>query len=225
MFNKLESSQIELLKWIAIILMVMDHSGRILFNDNEYLIALGRIAFPLFAYILAHNYFFFTKNKNKQLLSILAIAIISQPIYVYVFDSNILNIMFTLFAGLLSINLYENLKEKLDRIHFINSMIVLFVFIIVMGYFVEYVFFGIFLIISMYTGFKLKNNNLIPVSIVLILLSNLPRLSLAPVGILSLPLILLSKKMKFKIRRVNKYLFYLFYPIHLLLLHSLFLFL
>jgi len=42
----------EILKWIAIITMTIDHIGAILFPEFEVLRVIGRLSFPLFAYLL-----------------------------------------------------------------------------------------------------------------------------------------------------------------------------
>jgi len=63
--TKLNSSQIELFKWLAIFAMILDHVGFLLFpNEIEFRI-IGRVAFPLFAFVLIHNYLFFTRDKIK----------------------------------------------------------------------------------------------------------------------------------------------------------------
>jgi hypothetical protein len=49
--------QIETLKWIALLSMFIDHFGRLWFTYgvDTWVFALGRIAFPLFAFVLAVN--------------------------------------------------------------------------------------------------------------------------------------------------------------------------
>jgi hypothetical protein len=49
--------QLEALKWIALASMFLDHFGRLLigYGDDTWVFALGRIAFPLFAVVLALN--------------------------------------------------------------------------------------------------------------------------------------------------------------------------
>ncbi|MDH5691126.1 MAG: conjugal transfer protein TraX, partial [Candidatus Bathyarchaeota archaeon] len=42
----------ELLKWIAIITMTVDHVGAILYPEFTVLRFIGRLSFPLFAYLL-----------------------------------------------------------------------------------------------------------------------------------------------------------------------------
>jgi len=54
-----------MIKIIAIISMIIDHLG-IFFFDNNYVFRLiGRVAFILFAALIAYNYFFRTSNKKS----------------------------------------------------------------------------------------------------------------------------------------------------------------
>ena len=52
------------LKLIAIISMLIDHIGAILFPSSEVLRIIGRLAFPIFAFIIVEGYFH-TKNLKK----------------------------------------------------------------------------------------------------------------------------------------------------------------
>src|SRR5690625_4919974 len=54
---ELSSRQQELLRWLAITCMVIDHVGAIFLDraDAQPLRAIGRVAWPLFAYLLAYN--------------------------------------------------------------------------------------------------------------------------------------------------------------------------
>ena len=47
---------IEALKWVALVLMTLDHLNKYVFHDAvPALFALGRLTFPLFAFVLAYN--------------------------------------------------------------------------------------------------------------------------------------------------------------------------
>lgn len=68
-----------LLKLIAIFLMVIDHAGKMLFRSNAMRIV-GRSAFPVFAYCLAAGCVY-TKNHTKFLSRLVQVGLISQPFY------------------------------------------------------------------------------------------------------------------------------------------------
>jgi hypothetical protein len=55
--SRFSDGQLEALKWIALAFMFLDHFGRHLlgFGQDTWVFALGRIAFPLFALVLALN--------------------------------------------------------------------------------------------------------------------------------------------------------------------------
>lgn len=69
------------LKWIAIVTMLIDHIGVALVPSGTpmYIIcrSIGRIAFPLFAFMIAEGYFY-TKNYKKYMLRLLTFAVISE---------------------------------------------------------------------------------------------------------------------------------------------------
>ena len=78
--NKISSRDYYIIKWIAIITMIIDHIGafcKISASNTIFFRTVGRIAFPLFCFMLVEC-FFFTKNKIKHLIKLLIIAIISE---------------------------------------------------------------------------------------------------------------------------------------------------
>ena len=74
------------LKWIAIIIMIIDHIGVISYDwlgwSNSYLFLrfIGRTAFPLFAFLLAEG-FGHTRNRWAYLRNLLIFAVISELPY------------------------------------------------------------------------------------------------------------------------------------------------
>ena len=123
------------LKLIAIITMVIDHTGAIFFPDQMWLRAIGRIAFPIFVFLLVEG-LFNTSNIKKYLTRLGIFALISEIPFDMAFykarfgvdfltdlkgatqDMQILdlfirrlikhqNIFFTLFLGLLAIYLMK----------------------------------------------------------------------------------------------------------------------
>ena len=67
------------LKIIACIAMLIDHMGLILFPKVLVLRFIGRIAFPIFAFLLAEGCFY-TKNKLRHFLVLAGFAIIMQVV-------------------------------------------------------------------------------------------------------------------------------------------------
>lgn len=67
------------LKIIACISMLIDHMGYILFPNVLILRLIGRIAFPIFAFLLAEGCFY-TRNKLRHFLVLLGFATIMQVV-------------------------------------------------------------------------------------------------------------------------------------------------
>lgn len=92
------------LKWIAIITMVIDHVGAVLFPQYRLLRCIGRLSFPIFCFLLTEG-FFHTKNVERYMVRLGLFAIISEIPYDLAFRKNFLdferqNVFFTLFIGL-----------------------------------------------------------------------------------------------------------------------------
>lgn len=199
------------LKLIGIITMLIDHIGCILFPKVLLFRVIGRIAFPIFTYTTYLGYKH-TKNLKKYIIRLLIIGIISQPIYIIAFSRINPNIMFTLIFELF---LYYSLdKKKWWYIPFI----IIFSFIFNLEYSITYMF-----LVPMFYYFS--NNSFIVILYTLtfyfnyaidktIYPSGIPACITAS-SIFFLPFVLIKFKEKFKI---NKYIFYIFYPFHLLTL-------
>ena len=215
------------LKLIAIITMTIDHIG-VVFGTVFYnfLRAVGRLSFPIFAFLLTEGYVH-TKSFSKYFLRLLVLALISEVIYDYVFfdsfiyiDAN--NIFFTLALGLLTLFLLDKskglikryFKDKVDLV--IILPITYLLIVVIMGLMGEFLSFSYgmlgILVISFFYLFK-KNFPLTVLSVslsTLILGDTMQYFSL-----LSLILIYFYNK---KLGKKCKVFFYLYYPLHILVL-------
>lgn len=105
------------LKLIAIVGMVLDHIGWVLFPDVVIFHFIGRITFPIFCYFITEG-FLKTRNRKNYLLRILGIAILSQIPFLITFRLAFgegfggLNTIFNLAIGLMAIWLYDRAKFK-----------------------------------------------------------------------------------------------------------------
>ena len=70
-----------LLKLIALYFMFIDHSGKVLFSNNQDMRLLGRIAFPIYIWCMIVG-LERTRSVPKYLIRILQVWFISQPLYV-----------------------------------------------------------------------------------------------------------------------------------------------
>lgn len=81
----LDQNRFEILKWVAILAMVIDHGGKLL-TDFEFSFQatfLGRLAFPLFALIIAYRLSVKPISRFGYLKRLLIWGVISEPIYQY----------------------------------------------------------------------------------------------------------------------------------------------
>jgi hypothetical protein len=95
------------IKVIAILSMIVDHFALFYFPDSFPLQIIGRLSFPLIAWLIA-NGAVHTKNIDRYLIRLGAFALLAQIPYevgYYVAGSQtlFLNVLFTLFFGLLAI--------------------------------------------------------------------------------------------------------------------------
>lgn len=222
--NKIESYNLELLKWIAIIGMFIDHFYKLTIPHYSYsplLFEIGRISFPLFAFILVYNYLYNTSSKIKYLKRLLLFSFISQPIFSFVFQTYTLNIFVVLFLGLLCIYLIEKgieLNKKLIYSSFVIYILIIF------SFFIDYKPFGILVIISLYFVFTYKKVYYWLLFLILVVLSNHYMFSLnygllglfLAIILLNLILFFVLEKNKVEVPRINKWFFYSFYPAHLI---------
>ena len=91
------------LKWIAVLSMITDHIGAVFYPDEQIFHQVGRIAFPIFAYLLVEG-FFYTRDVFRYMMRLGIFAIISEIPFDLLFQGRVLefshqNIFFTLFLG------------------------------------------------------------------------------------------------------------------------------
>ncbi|WP_461613551.1 TraX family protein [Clostridium sp. Marseille-QA1073] len=137
------------LKIFAMITMLLDHIGTVLYPQIVIFKIIGRLAFPIFCYFIAEGYIK-TRNRKKYALRLLIIALISQLPFITVFRQAFgenflaLNTIFDLFLGLIAIWLYDTLKLKHNIIIIWGIAILAFLLRIdgdFMGIFMIYFFF------------------------------------------------------------------------------------
>lgn len=144
---------LDLIKFLAILTMVVDHCRFIFPSFQSYLMAVGRWAFPLFAFAIALNTFrALTNNKISTIksycINLILFSCISEiPYRLMVGKSIVFNVMPTLLLGFLFIVLLYKAESKLKSILFFICGVG--VLLPVQHYF-EYGLMGILLIVSFY---------------------------------------------------------------------------
>ena len=210
----------EILKIVAIITMTVDHIGAILYPDLLVLRVIGRIAFPLFAYLITLG-IESTKKPRTYLITLFSFALVSQIPYFLAFEIQPfqqLNILFPLLLSAIALYYFNNKQTP-------AFVIVLFLAILFSLLFnMEGSFYTIVTVLCM----KLLRHKLELGIIALVALN----LSVTPTtqlfSLLALPLIILHVQNHLRMEilisessflyLLRKYAFYLYYPLHLTLL-------
>lgn len=215
-----------ILKIIAILSMLVDHSCEVLshfftswtspdMGDNIYRFGrgvIGRLAFPIFCFLLVQG-FLHTKDRKKYALRLGIFAIISELPFDLAFFRDTFywehnNVFLTLFLGLTALIFIEKLQEK----PVISGFLVIGISWLAELIHTDYGAFGVLLIVLLY--FAGQNPSfLLPLGALTFMV-----FPMGSSAILSFVLMCLyNGKRGLRL----KYFFYLFYPVHLLLLHAL----
>ena len=212
------------LKIIAIITMFIDHIGYAIFGKFSFFNYIGRIAFPIFAFQISEGYMH-TKNLKKYFLRLFIFAIVSQiPFMLFckiISNDFSLNIFFTLLLGLISIYIYDKSKYKIVGI--ISAVLI---GILANFSHCDYGFYGVAIIFLFYV-FKndfMKSSIAFMISTAIKYLIPIIKYGFHNIYIYLLictflPIIFISLY-NGKKGKDTKYLLYLFYPIHLLLIYG-----
>ncbi len=211
------------IKIIALITMLIDHIGLFFFPESYVLRAIGRLSFPLFAWLIA-NGAFHTKNINKYFLRLLVLAIISQFPYMLVnqlVEPNILtlNIFFTLSIGLGAIIL---IKKTPMKIHWVLVTAVAAALATAIN--TDYGGFGVLSIVAFYIYFKNYRGLLISQIWIYFLMSLYFLAQGNTLGIVQLCGLISLVFIHFYNHKEGikmQYLFYLIYPVHYLIIYFL----
>jgi hypothetical protein len=96
---------------LAMLTMLIDHIGLMFFPQEAIWRIIGRISFPLYVYALVLGQIH-TRSKRRYALRLLFIALISQVPYQLAIGVLRPNVVFTLLAGLLLIELTERWMKR-----------------------------------------------------------------------------------------------------------------
>ncbi|WP_397382397.1 TraX family protein [Prosthecobacter sp.] len=98
------------LKVIAITAMAIDHVGALIYPEALWLRVIGRLAMPIIAFLLVEGYHH-TRHLGRYLLRLLLFALLAQPFYRLVFPHG-LNVLFDLLLGLCVIWAVERIHSR-----------------------------------------------------------------------------------------------------------------
>lgn len=150
----------QMLQWMAFFFMTIDHIGMMIFPEIEAFREIGRLAFPIFCFLLTEG-FVHTHDRSKYYLRLVGAALISEIPYNIavtgnVFDASKQNVMFELLFGFIAMSVFETFSIKLnsDKDRVLKNILI-WVFTVVIGVIAEiwncdYGLYGVLLIMMFY---------------------------------------------------------------------------
>lgn len=224
-----------ILKIFGCIAMFIDHLGFLVFPNIQILRIIGRLSYPIFAFMLAEGCFY-TKNRFRHFYVISLFGIVFQIVYYLVMEYIDLSIFIIFSFSILLIYLFDYaIKILNDKKYFIGGLLILsFILSICLLYYIDtrYYYFdysygimGILTPVIIYIFRKYITENII--LLVLVTIGSLLLLTIHQGNLINLYLItgalflLLYNGKKGKVNL--KYFFYLFYPAHIVIVYILYL--
>ncbi|PKM67931.1 MAG: hypothetical protein CVU95_04605 [Firmicutes bacterium HGW-Firmicutes-2] len=203
------------LKLIACLTMLIDHIGAILYPDISFLRMIGRLSFPIFAFLIVEG-FHHTQNIKKYSIRLAIFALVSEVPYDLAFRGNVLdfyrqNIFFTLFLGLMCLWLYKRYKTNNQVVGLLAVCIIGIISVLLKT---DYSIYGI----GMIFAFDFFRDRRILACGAASVVNFMMGSGIQGLAILAMPIIFAYNGKK----GINlKYLFYGFYPVHLIILYIL----
>lgn len=209
------------LKILAAIFMTLDHMGLMLFPHIPLLRILGRLALPIFAYMIAEGCKY-TRNRKKYFGMVFGLGAVCQAVYWFVDHSLYFSILITFSLSILTIYALQNWKDAHTLLSgLLFAAAVAAVYGLNRIFEIDYGFWGCMLPVFAALPHKTRYDRY-PVSILslgmgLVFLAADIR-DIQIFSLLALPLLLAysGKRGRWKM----KYFFYIFYPAHLVILEA-----
>ena len=212
------------LKIIAMLTMTLDHIGAELFPQVLWLRIVGRLAMPIFAFMIAEGCRH-TRSPLRYLGTLAAFAAVCQAVYFFAMGSLYMCILVTFSMSVGLILLLKKAEEKRAPFLWILFALgcaaafflceILPAYLPKTDYAVDYGFFGVMLPVLVYIG-KGKWWQLFEAFFGLTLIANLYG-GVQWWSLCSLPLLALYNGQRGKWKM--KWFFYIFYPAHLVAIH------
>ena len=207
------------LKLIAALSMTIDHAGLLLFPQYPILRILGRLAFPIFAFMIAEGCKY-THSRRRYFGNIFTLAVLCQSVYYLVDRSLYLSILFTFSLSILTIFALQDFRREptllrgavflltIAAVYFLNRI-----------FSIDYGFWGC--MVPVFAALPQNTKWDTPVVSTLLLSLGLVFLGLACGGnqmfaLAAIPLLLCYNGRRGKWNM--KSFFYIFYPAHLVIL-------
>ena len=210
------------LKLAAMISMTLDHIGLVLLPGWTLLRMLGRLAMPIYAYMIAEGCLH-TRDRKRYFLRIAGMAALCQAVYFFAMGSLYLCILVTFSLSILLIGALENYQKKRDlfsRMVAFGSLLAVFFLCVAMpellpgtDFGIDYGLAGVLLPVLVYFGKEKTKYLAAGLFLVSLNYGGIQWFALAAVPLLGM----------YNGQRGEKNLgrwFYLYYPLHLLVIYG-----
>lgn len=210
------------LKLLAALFMTADHVGLMFFPKTEAFRIVGRLAYPIFAYMIAEGCKY-TRDRKRYFLMLFGLATACQVVY-FLFDGSMyLSILFTFSLSILTVYALDALKRSLGlSAALVFAGTVCAVYALNRFLTIDYGFWGCMVPVfaSLPTDTRYDSPRFRTLALGLGLLPLAADLGgIQYYSLLALPLLLLYSGKRGK--HNMKYFFYIFYPVHLAALQGL----
>lgn len=199
--------------------MLTDHIGYIFFPDIQIFRIIGRLAFPIFAFMIAEGCFY-TKNKLRYFICIFVLGVLCQSVYGFFAGEGYLNILLTFSLSVLTIFSLQraisghSIGEILPLLFTVSAVYLLNIFFVF-----DYGFWGCMTPVFAAFFHKSCYKRIFTFGVGLLLLwASLG--GLQGYSLLAMLLLFLYSGKRGKMDM--KYFFYLFYPLHLAVLYGIY---
>ena len=212
------------LKIIGLIAMTVDHMGLLLFPQQQWMRGIGRLAYPIFAFMIAQGCLH-TRSMGRYLLSTAAVAFACQVVDLLFRGSLYQCIMVTFSLSIALIWCVKNFRSKRTPGAFalaLGGFAAAFAICVGMpqwlqpyGFEVDYGIIGVLIPVAVYLC-KEKEHQLWMLTAGLCALAYCS-IQIQGLALLAVPLLLLYNGSRGK--RNLKWFFYLYYPLHLVAIY------
>jgi hypothetical protein len=203
------SGALEILKLAALAAMVIDHVNKyalgVAYPIMEHI---GRLAFPLFALVIAANLRWNTADPQRYFMRLAVWGVASQAIYTWATGRNELNILLTLAIGVQLVLAAQALRQQPSVLGVLWLMVV-----IVAALPCDYRLTGPLLVMLFHAWFARPGPGTALLAILGVAVLNVS-LHFAPAALASLVLACAVAWWRPRFPRLTRYWFYPFYPAH-----------
>ena len=208
------------LKVLAVASMTVDHVGAVLFPSQIWMRCVGRLAFVIYTFLIAEGYFH-THNVKKYMGRLGFLAIVSEIPFDLVFHHTFVywgsqNVFFTLFLGLVSLYLMDRIKMRLQPQFWFCALIPVAAMCLAAGLLqCDYRYYGILVITLFYMARDYRWAAFGGIAVIQVWMGWIQSFGIAAL----IPIALYNGK-KGNGGKLLQWIFYFYYPVHLLIIYG-----